>query len=147
MTAITADRDPQFADGDYAWFNTASGETIYAGSLVMLNASGLAVAATDNSANIFAGVACNYSTGGANTATVGTINAEANRVQVKRTGTYLINYSGTLTLADIGELAYIVDNGTVSSASASGDVPGGLIVEVPSATTCRLDMTYYTNIP
>jgi len=66
---------------------------------------------------------------------------------VKRTGTFLVNYSGTLTLADIGTSPAIVDNATLGpKASASGDIGAGLIVEVPSATTCRVDMTYYTNV-
>src|SRR5512133_3932972 len=141
MTAVTADRDPQFGDGDYAWYNPASGETIYAGTMVMLNASGLAEAATDNSANVFVGVACNYSASGTDVSAVGTINDASGRVLVRRTGTFLVNYSGTLTLADVGTMPAIVDNATLGPvASASGDVRAGVIVEVPSATTCRVQM-------
>lgn len=141
MTAVTADRDPQFGDGDYIWLRSASGETIYAGTMVMLNASGLAEAATDNSANIFIGVATNYSASGTDSATAGSIPSPSGMVCVKTTGTFLCNYSGTLTLADIGTMPAIVDNATLGPvASASGDVRAGIIVEVPSATTCRVLM-------
>lgn len=146
MTATTQGRDPQLGIGDYAFFNTASGETIYEGTLVMVNASGLAVAAVDNSANAFVGIATGYTACGTNTATAGTLGVDGSAsVRVKRTGTALVNFSGTATLADIGKTAACVDNATVALlADASGDVVAGLIVEVPSSTTVRIDMTGWT---
>ena len=138
MTAVTTDRDPQLSDGDYAWHNVANGSAIYTGTLVNLNASGLAVPASNSSAQIFVGVALNTVASGTG-ASAATASASEYQVKVKRSGIALFDYSGTLTQANLGDLVYALNNATVAPVSEATDaLEVGTIVEVVSSTTCRV---------
>lgn len=115
MAALTEDRNTHRRDGDYIYMGVAAAKTIYAGSLVARDASGYAtpgaVATTllgqgraeeqiDNSAGIDGALS----------------------VQVRK-GVFKFGNSAAadaITIAEIGDYCYIVDDQTVAKTDGSG---------------------------
>lgn len=106
MTALTQDRPtPRRADEDYN-DPVGSGVEIFAGSIVVLNATGYAVPATTATGLVPRGVAQEHvdnSGGGDGDVTVAT-----------RKGLFRFTNDGTVARVDIGGTAYIVDDQTVA---------------------------------
>lgn len=123
MTAATQDRQTKGRDGQGFEFQAALNTTIYGGTIVCLNASGLAVPGATSTALKAVGVAQSNVVNGA----TGT-----DRVKVYR-GTYLFNNStagDAITNAHYGQDCFIVDDNTValtnggSTRSIAGKVRG-----------------------
>lgn len=99
----------------------ASGSTVYAGSIAAQNSSGKAVPASD---------AANLVVLGRAEATVG-----AGEKVLIRTGVFLFD-NGTsseeLTTADIGAVAFIMDDHTVGKVGGTNKIPAGIVVDVTS---------------
>jgi len=134
MTALTTDRNTSHSEGDQLSILVAAAETIYAGSLVCLDADGYAVAAADTSGYIFAGVAMKQAdnSGGA---------AGAVSVIVHRRCRFRLASSTALTQAAVGGLVYVDDDQTVQQAyDATNDVPVGMVTRVLEAYVCEVDI-------
>lgn len=101
----------------------AQNEHIYVGSLVCISNT-LAYSAADVAGYTLLGFAENEvdQTGDS---------YDASRMVIARQGTVQVANGGGYTLADVGTLAYIADNQTVTTAVAvSNDVPAGIIFDV-----------------
>ncbi len=126
MVTLTQDRYTDYREGDTFAHGVAAGQTIYAGSLVVLNAAGYAESATDSANKVTVGIAQNQvnNTGGVN---------DAITVTVRRGVFKLDNVTGAniVERTDIGDNCYIVDDQTVDTL-ATGSSVAGKIVQVDS---------------
>ncbi len=121
MTALAADRATARRDSVQFEYPVAASTKIYAGSLVVLDTSGNAEPGTTATGKIAVGVCEELADNSSGSA------ADIN-VKV-RAGTFRWVNSDTITKAHIGDAAYIVDDQTISKASA-GKSAAGTIVEV-----------------
>jgi hypothetical protein len=125
--AVTSDRNTITRAGERYDFPVAASVTIYAGTLVALGTDGFArpAANADNLA-VVVGYATASVAGGAADGDV--------LVNVSRDEA-LFEKSGTITLADVGRVAYAMDNETVAitSAAATFKVPVGAVTDVDDA--------------
>lgn len=126
MTALAKDRDTPRRDGRVNKFPLDAGVKIYAGALVALDA-GYAVPGDEATGLIAVGRANHQAdnTGGS---------AGDEWVEVER-GVFLFANDGSITQADVGSTAYIVDDQTVSADDGNtGDgatrSPAGMILGV-----------------
>lgn len=114
MTALAADRTTPYRDGKEFAFPVAASTKIFAGAIVALNASSLAVKGATATGLIAVGVAIEQAdnSAGGN----GAIN-----VKVRR-GLWLMGNSASsdaIALADVGATCYIVDDQTVAKTDGS----------------------------
>ncbi|MDH4229969.1 MAG: hypothetical protein OEW11_09560 [Nitrospirota bacterium] len=123
MTALAADRNTVNRDGKTFSDPMAAAVKIYAGSIVVLDASRDAkpgVVATTLIARGIAQDTVDNSTGIAGAKSVST-----------RKGTYKLNNDGTIARVDIGGIAYIVDDQTVADNNGTSTRSAlGTIVDV-----------------
>lgn len=134
MTAITvAKKSTDRQDGEILSFKQGA-EKIPEGALVMVNAAGYAVNATDTAGGVFVGVADETVDNSA-----GSVGDKS--IKVRRTGVYTVVFGGTATIADVNTLVYVVDNQTVDLVGVTtNDVLVGRIVEFVTATKVRVDI-------
>jgi len=134
MTAITvAKKSTDRQDGEILSFKQGA-EKIPEGALVMVNAAGYAVNATDTAGGVLVGVADETVDNSA-----GSVGDKS--IKVRRTGVYTVVFGGTATIADVNTLVYVVDNQTVDLVGVtSNDVLVGRIVEFVTATKVRVDI-------
>lgn len=125
MTALAADRNTPQSQGDMRQGGVAASTTIFAGAIVMRNASGYLT--KGQTATSLVGV------GRAEERAIGTGVAGETRVKY-RTGTFRFANSGStdqITIADIGKVAYAVDDQTVAKTSGTNTrSPAGIIDDV-----------------
>lgn len=125
MTALTADRNTPIRDAIDFEYGVGAGSKIFAGAIVMKNATGYAVKGATATGQIALGVAQELAdnTSGADGA-----------IKVKvRKGTFRFANDGTITIADIGGTAYIVDDQTVADNNGGATRSAlGTIVDVDS---------------
>ena len=112
MTALTKDRNTVQRQGDEFNHPVAAGVHIFGGSLVVLDASRNAAPGSTATGLIAAGRAEEDVDNSAGTAGDDT-------VQVRK-GTFSFANDGTVTRADIGANAYIVDDQTVADGDGGG---------------------------
>lgn len=125
MAALTANRTTKSKDlGAIRRYQLAASQTIYAGSMVMLDSAGLArPAAASVSNNGVVGVATEKSTSGA-----------SDTIYVKvQEGTFLMAGT-TLAQASVGDLVYAEDDQTVDETQGSNEPRAGFLVEIESAS-------------
>jgi hypothetical protein len=130
MTALTSDRNTEYSLGDLLSVPVAAGTTIYAGSLVALDADGHAVPAADTAGLTLAGVAIARvdNSAGAD----GALN-----VIVRRRGRYRLASASALTQASLGSSVYAADDQTVAlGADVVNNVAAGVIDKVEGAADC-----------
>jgi hypothetical protein len=130
MTALTADRNTEYSLGDLLSVPVAAGATLYAGSLVALDADGYAVPAADTAGLTLAGVAVARvdNSAGAD----GALN-----VILRRRGRYRLASASALTQASIGASVYAADDQTVALvADVTNDIAAGVVDKVESASDC-----------
>lgn len=123
MAATTLDRNParRFVERQIV-LTLAANTKIPLGVIVCTNASGLAVNGSDTAGLVTQGMSCQA----ADTA------AGDVKIVVER-GTFRFNNDGTITTANVGSLATILDNQTVSlAATTTNDIGAGFIEEVDS---------------
>lgn len=129
MTAAVADRPTRTREGDELSPDVFAGAKIYGGTMVQKNATGFAVPATATVANKTLGIAKHSSdnTGGAS----GDIKA---RIRRNIIGVFANSASGDLiTIADIGNDCYVVDDSTVAKTNGGSTRPvAGKIMDVDS---------------
>lgn len=122
MTALAADRNTPSREGTLYEYPVAAATEIFAGSLVVLDASGDAAPGSTATGLVAVGRAEEYvNNPGA---------AGAERVRV-RAGTFAWVNGDTITKAHIGDTAYITDDQTVAKLGTSKS-PAGRIVDVDS---------------
>jgi hypothetical protein len=115
MMALTEDRDTPSRDGRRFSYPVAATKLIYAGSIVVLNATGYAEPATAAVAKKALGRACAQvdNSAGAN----GDLSVEVEE------GVFRYSNSAggdEVTLAEVGSACFLVDDGTVAKTSAGG---------------------------
>ncbi|RZS86065.1 hypothetical protein [Pigmentiphaga kullae] len=118
MTALTADRNTPRRDGELVSDPLAAAAVLYVGAMYALDNSGNAVAATA-AGNTVRAVAQEQVS----------LAAGDSRVEGRRS-TYLFDNSagaGELTRADIGKVAYVADDQTVSK---TGTAVAGLVIDI-----------------
>lgn len=120
MTALTAAYDAKRKDGKLVAHPVAAGAKVFKGALVAVaSATGLAQAAADSANLVFVGVAYETvdNTGGG---------AAAKLLRVQKTGDYTYAKAGAV-LADIGKVAFVADDNTVSTAATTNNVLCGVV--------------------
>jgi hypothetical protein len=128
MTALAADRDTPARDGNIFSYPLAAAVKIYAGSLVMLDASGNAKPGATATGQIAVGRAREQVDNSAGSAADLSVEIEQG---VFRWG----NSASTdaITKAEIGDLCYIVDDQTVAKTSGTNTRSvAGTVVDVDS---------------
>ena len=131
MAALTDDRKTEYFEGVELAYEVAGSTTIYAGSLVALNASGYAVPAANTAGFKFLGVAMEHvdNSSGSN---------GDKTVRVRRKGVFRFDASG-MAITDIGASVYVSDDHTVAK-STTNSVACGKIAEFVSATEVGVDI-------
>ena len=134
MTAITvAKKSTDRQDGTILSFKQGA-EKIPEGALVMVNAAGYAVNATDTAGGVVVGIADETVDNSA-----GSVGDKS--IKVRRSGVFTFVFGGTATIADVNTLVYVVDNQTVDLVGVTtNDVLVGRIVEFITATKVRVDI-------
>lgn len=119
MTAAAADRATRTRAGDELVLGVAAATKIYAGTLVQRNATGYGVPASATIANKTLGIAEAQADNSAGA------NADINVIARRRVvGIFANSASGDLiTIADIGNSCYVVDDSTVAKTDNSGARP------------------------
>jgi len=123
MAALTADRNTKWRSGVTFQFPVAAATKIFAGSLVGINASNVAVPMTASTALKSVGLAQELADNSAGA-------ASAINVKVTR-GLALLANGETIVLSDIGATAYANDDQTVYT-TATGRSAIGIIRDVTS---------------
>ncbi|MCF8719218.1 hypothetical protein [Nitrospina gracilis] len=125
MTAATADRNTQRRKNEIHSDPVKASTKIFMGTMVCLDASGLAVPGADTAGLRVRGMAREQvdNSAGANS---------AKNIETEE-GVFLFTSSG-LTDADVGKAAYIADDQTVQVAATTNKIVAGMIVAVESAT-------------
>lgn len=135
MADATAARDVKRSPGDLITVPVDDGDTIYAGTIVMVNTAGYAVKGADTASCVFVGVA-------ADTVNNASGSDGDKKVACYTEGTFEFAFSGTADQASVGKACYIVDNQTVAlAATTSNDVLVGKIVEFIDASTVRVKVS------
>ena len=127
---VTDAYDSDFSEGFLNTLKVAAGVKITAGCLVCVKGNGYAVPASDTSGLKMAGVAVE---------TVDNTNGSDGdkSVRVYRRGLFTFDDSGAVQ-ADIGKVFYIVDEHTITNASTTAGIAGGVCVEHISETKTRI---------
>ena len=134
MTALAAaKKSVDRQDGEVYSFKQGA-EKIWEGALVMVNAAGYAVNATDTAGGVIAGIADETVDNSA-----GSVGDKS--IKLRRKGIFEFVFGGTATIADVNTLVYVVDNATVDLVGVTtNDVLVGRIVEFVTATKVRVDI-------
>lgn len=131
MTALGSAYDARRKDGALVLYPLGAGVHIRKGGLLAVaSATGLVQPAADSGGLVFVGVAYEESdnTGGA---------AGAKSVRVLKTGIY--TYAKTAAVqTDTGKTAFVVDDGTVSTAPTTDSFICGIVTGVPDALSVQI---------
>lgn len=117
---LAADRNTPRREGDLFDYPVAAATEIFAGSLVVLDSSGNAEPGSTATGKVAVGRAEEY------VSNPGAAGAEVVKV---RAGVFRWDNGDSITRAEIGDTAYVVDDETVSK-DGSGKSPAGRIVDV-----------------
>jgi hypothetical protein len=132
MAALTGSYDVKRKDGKLVSYPLAAGAHIYKGALVCVSAaSGLVVPGADAAGVVFVGVAHEEGNNVAGFVPIGgglpgTGAAGAVSVRVEKDGLYHYNKAGAVQ-TDVGKVAYILDDNTVSTAATTNNVHCGVV--------------------
>ena len=116
MTALNADFNRSFRDGEIVQVPLEANARLYAGSIVEINAAGRGIAATKGANKTYLGVSLENKAGGSV--------AGAVKAQVRIRGAYKFATTGTAVL---GKKAHVADDNTVTDAPAGASVMGVII--------------------
>ena len=124
MAALTKERATQQALGNEAIIE--AGGTIYAGSLVSVNASGKAVASSDTASTVVVGVAQNTVKSG-------------EKVRIRR-GDFVLDNSATAAVESslIGSDCYVEDDHTVADTATNSIVAGKVLDILDEGVVVRI---------
>jgi hypothetical protein len=131
LMTVSSSYDARRKDGALVRYPLGAGVHIRKGGLLTVAAAtGLAQPASDTAGVVFIGAAYEEAdnTGGA---------AGAISVRVLKTGVF--TYAKTAAVqADVGKVAFVVDDVTVSTAATADSVACGTVVGVPDALTVQI---------
>lgn len=112
MAALTQDRNTPNRDGEQFGVPVAATAKIYAGAIVMLNATGYAVPGATATGQVCAGRA---------EARVDNSSGADGALAIEvRSGVFKFANNGDLTIAEVGDTCYIVDDQTVAKTDGTG---------------------------
>ncbi len=134
MTALTVDRNTERKDGVLVPTPVIQNDCIYGGSLVAINAAGYALPGSDTAGLIFHGIADARAdnSSGAN----GAINVIA-----RRRGLFLFALATPITIANVGDNVFLVDDQTVDlTANVANKIFCGIIAGYHSTTAAWIDI-------
>lgn len=138
MTALTEDRVTPRREGDIYTYPVKGATIIFGGSMVCLDANGLAVPASDTAAlSNVVGIAqerVDNSAGADSAKTVDVLE-----------GTFQIT-SSSLTDADTGAAMYVTDDQTVTKTSTTNQVMAGVLVAKDGATKAWVDIGVHARV-
>ena len=124
--ALTADRHTPYRDGNQIEPPVAAGVTIYAGAIMVANATGYAEPGTTATGLTYLGRAEEYVDNSA-----GSDGDE--RVRISRKRAFLYGNDGSITQAHLFKKCYIVDDETVAATDGTGTrSEAGIIVGIDS---------------
>lgn len=112
MTALTQDKGTAWREGNFVTDDVAASQRIFQGAVVVLNATGFAEPASTATGLIARGIAqgqVDNSQG-----------ADGDEAITCRRGVSLLVNDGSVTRADIGADAYLVDDQTVANTDGTG---------------------------
>jgi len=115
-------------------------DIIYKGALCMLNADGYLAPCTATASSQFAGIA--LAQGDNSAGSNGDI-----EVVCARSGRWLLTISDTITQANVGDVVYAEDDGTVSHTAATNEQKVGVITEFVDGTHCYVEIADGCNNP
>lgn len=124
--ALTAERDTVQRLNQYTSLTVASNSIIYAGSLVCVNSSGLAVPAADSSGFAVIGRA------EATADNRGILYSATKTIKVAR-GTFRWANADAIAVADIGKIVYVTDDQTVNKTGGGQNIIAGTVVDVDAS--------------
>ncbi|MFH1984128.1 MAG: hypothetical protein ABIL58_19995 [Pseudomonadota bacterium] len=134
MTALAADRNLQVMDGVELPFQMAASQKIFGGALACVNAAGYALEGSDTAGLIFQGIAkaqVDNSSGSNGDKTV----------VLRRRGLVLVNMGTAITIANIGDNVFLVDDQTVDlTANVSNKIFCGIIAGFVTTLTAWIDI-------
>ncbi|MBI4822657.1 MAG: hypothetical protein HY805_00275 [Nitrospirae bacterium] len=125
MSALTADRKTPYREDITYSIGVAGASKIFAGSIVAINSSGYAVPASDT-----AGLRV---IGRAEEQVDNSAGANGDKSVLVRKGVYKVASSG-LTIADVGKVALVSDDQTISILDTTNNIVAGVIEAIDSAT-------------
>ena len=127
----TEDINTPRQEGIFRNYPIKASTTLYVGALVAIDATGFAVNGADTAGLIHVGIAQNN---GHSLDNSGGSSGDLN-VSVDNSSDFLIEFGGTATQADVGVLAYAVNNDSVDLVGVTtNDILVGRIVEFVDAT-------------
>lgn len=134
MAPLTADKKIEYTEGIELSFPVVNAGIIYSGALVCVNAAGYALPGSDTSGLIFQGVAREQADNRLGA-------AGAKKVTLRRRGVFKMTLGHTISIANIGDKVYIVDDQTVDlEANVSNKVFCGLIAGYIDSTHAWVDI-------
>ncbi|GAB4458857.1 MAG: hypothetical protein OHK0029_20640 [Armatimonadaceae bacterium] len=133
MAALTQNYEADEKRGEIVAYAVGQNKDIFKGALVVMDdTGGYAEPGTDATGKTFLGVA--YERADNNPGSAGAVT-----VRVRKTGSYVYNFSGTWGQAAVGKKAYIVDDNTVAlAATTTNDVNCGDIVGLEGTGKVRV---------
>lgn len=110
-------------------------DILYKGTMVKIAADGYLMDAASEAGSFFAGIAAETkdNSGGS---------AGDLKMQVYRKGRFLLTFSDTLTIADVGSTVYATDNQTATVTSGASKQIVGQLVEFVTASTGWVDIDH-----
>jgi len=129
MTVLSADNNAKRKDGQFVEYKVVGSDIVYKDSLVCNDTDGYLNPGSDTANVRFAGVALEQgdNSGGSSGAV---------SVRVQKTGSFEFAMSSAAQ-ADIGDVAYILDDQTVDTTSTNG-IQCGYIAELISSSKVRV---------
>ncbi|KQC03145.1 MAG: hypothetical protein APR55_07105 [Methanolinea sp. SDB] len=134
MTDLTKDKKTEYREGVDISIPVDDGDKIYAGALVCVNADGYAVKGADIAGLLFAGISREYADN--SSGDDGDIN-----VTVRRRGLFKMAFGTAISIANVGDSVYIVDDQTVDLVGdTTHDIFAGIIAEYIDTTHAWVDI-------
>ena len=134
MTVLAADKQTEYREGVEISIPVVNADIIYAGALVCVNAAGYALPGADTAGLIFEGIAreCVDNSLG---------NAGDLNVTVRRRGLFKMLFNTAISIANVGDNVFIVDDQTVDlTANTTNDIFCGVIAEYIDTTHAWVDI-------
>jgi hypothetical protein len=133
-TVLAADKAVEYTEGVELAFPVINADIIYGGALVCVNAAGYAVPGDDATGLIFEGVAMERADNHAG-------NAGDISVNVRRRGLFKMTLGTAISIANVGDNVFIVDDQTVDlTAHSTYDIFCGVIAGYIDSTHAWIDI-------
>jgi hypothetical protein len=131
---LSADKALEYKDGVEAELPVINGDCIYGGSFVCVNAAGYALPGADTAGLIFMGIATERADN-----TSGALGAI--KVPVRRRGLIKATLGTAITIANVGDNVFLVDDESVDvTAQTTNDIFCGIITEFIDTTHAMIDI-------